>query len=271
MSSMSSMNFMNDNLDPSSSDRYTDVVELFNKHIKQSGKRFALPMIKDYLSTIQNPNTYNLARQALKSYYDRQYQSKPLADQARLNNLFRTIRRKRINKVVGRSKYFTIEEINTLVSNATARNACFIEALFYSGSRISALLNATLNDCTVVGAFVRIKITAKCSIQHEVIITLKLRDRIRQVFGGKIYLFETIAGKKYKREYVSREIKDTGKDCKLQANCHKLRHSLAMYLKQQGHSADEIAGVLGHQGVLTTLEHYFHGSITPEEQLGAFI
>ncbi len=40
-----------------------------------------------------------------------------------------------------------------------------------------------------------------------------------------------------------------------------------MYLKNvKGMSADMVAKALGHSSVVTTLEAYFHGSPTPEEQ-----
>lgn len=254
---------------PSSAARYDDVIKLFNSYIKQSRtkEKFSFEMVRDFLNTINNPNTHNVSIQALKKYFRKLYEKKSLSEQAKLFRFFETIRKKKPDKTVGKNKYFTPDEVKQLVDNATQRNACVIEALFYSGSRISAMLDAKVADCETVGQYVLIKTIAKCDIEHTVVIPLDLFNRIRYLFHGKVYLFETVEGNRYSREYISREIKDTGKSINMKANCHKFRHSLAMYLKEKGHSPDEIANVLGHQGVLTTLEHYFHGKITPEQQL----
>jgi integrase len=50
-------------------------------------------------------------------------------------------------------------------------------------------------------------------------------------------------------------------------SAHTLRHSKAMYLKEIKHfSPDQVAKALGHSSVVTTLQHYFHGTPTAEAQ-----
>jgi integrase len=44
-------------------------------------------------------------------------------------------------------------------------------------------------------------------------------------------------------------------------------HSKAMYLKEVRYfSPDEVAKALGHSSVITTLQHYFHGTPAAESQ-----
>jgi|MudIll2142460700_1097286.scaffolds.fasta_scaffold256138_2 integrase len=263
--------YANKGLRTGSQERYDDIIEMFNEHLEQHEIKFSLPVVKEWLEHITNPNTYNVHLHALKSWLKAKYAKKSMAERLRLREFFESLHMKKVRKSVDENGYLPLSSVLTLAESAPNRIGCFIEALFQSGARISALLNIKLTDCTVDTAkgFVYIRIVDKCDIERKVNMTLTLYNRILDTFRGQKYLFETFEGKKYTREYVSREIHEVGKALKVRANCHILRHSLAMYLKYLGFSADEIARTMGHQDELTTLKYYFHGTISAEQQLGA--
>lgn len=53
----------------------------------------------------------------------------------------------------------------------------------------------------------------------------------------------------------------------IDVSAHTFRHSKAMYLKDvKNLSADQIAKALGHSSVVTTLQHYFHGTPSANDQ-----
>ena len=86
-------------------------------------------------------------------------------------------------------------------------------------------------------------------------------------FEGKTYLFETKDGEKYKREFVSNEIKRQAKNkASISATSHTLRHSKSMYLKDvMKLTPDEISKALGNTlGVC--LKYYFHNTPSAEQQ-----
>jgi len=264
--------YANPRLRPASKERYDDIIKLFNEHLDQQGMKFSFQAAQEWLEGIYNPNTYNVSFHALKSWLRAKYAKRSMADRLRLREFWESIHMKQPKKAVDKNGFLTPDKVFLLVENAPTRISCMILALFFSGSRISALLRTKLTDCTIDSkeGYVYINTIDKCDMAGTVSITLSLYNKIRETFRGQTYLFETFEGKKYSREYVSREIHDVANRCELHANCHILRHSKAMYLKAQGYTPDEIARALRHRNILTTLEYYFHNTLTAEQQLGKF-
>ena len=75
-------------------------------------------------------------------------------------------------------------------------------------------------------------------------------------------------GTQFNRLNVTRDIKRFAKKIiNRDISAHTLRHSKAMNLKEIRHfSPDQLAKALGHSSVITTLQHYFHGTPTAEAQ-----
>ena len=258
----------NKRLRPATTQRYDDVIDLFNEHLKQHEIKFSLPAVKEWLSHIINPNTYNVSLHATKAWLKAKYAKKSAADRLRVRELYESIHMKKPRKAIDENSFLTPEQVYTLASNAPVRISCFIHALFQTGTRISALLNIKLTDCVVKDKYILIHTTGKCDIEGTVSMTIELFNKIRNTFHGQSYLFETFEGQQYSREYVSREIHAVGTSLKINTNCHILRHSKAMYLKSMGYTPDEISRALLHVNILTTLEYYFHNTLSAEQQLG---
>ena len=93
-------------------------------------------------------------------------------------------------------------------------------------------------------------------------------NQIIKTFKGNVFLFETRKGTQYNRLNVTRDIHRFAiKIIHRSISAHTLRHSKAMYLKEVRHfSPDQAAKALGHSSVITTLQHYFHGTPTAEAQ-----
>ena len=154
-----------------------------------------------------------------------------------------------------------------VAEKVSLRLSLMVKALFLSGCRISELINIKLDDVKVNDkAVIKVK-SGKGSKERTVYLPPKLYEQVRFVFRGVEYLFETGGHKKYNSNNIYNELKRQGTKAGYDISPHTLRHSKAMYLKEvRKLSADQIAKALGHSRVSTTLESYFHGTPTAEEQ-----
>ncbi len=143
-----------------------------------------------------------------------------------------------------------------------------VESLFWTGCRISELINIRVEDVKTNGKYAVIDVkSGKGGKQRTVYLPLEAYEKVKWLFRGKIYLFETESNKQYDRTNLYHEIKRQAKKHGYDISPHTLRHSKAMYLKDvKGMSADMVAKALGHSSVVTTLEAYFHGTPSAEEQ-----
>ena len=260
--------FRNTKLSKNSKVRYNSIVNKYKKFLKDNNLVEGPESIMEWLSTKQNYNTFNLSLQGIKEYIYKKFESLPPENRLELREFFESIKRKKPKKEITESEYLTKAQVYELADHTTDIVSCFILALFQTGCRISEITNVKLSDCRANG-FVYIKVHGKGSREREVSMTRKLYDRIRETFKGKKYLFETSEGKPYAREYITREISRQSKKMDYdKVGSHTFRHSKAMYLKdEKGYSPDQISKALGHSSSLTTIQHYFHGSLTAEEQL----
>lgn len=223
--------------------------------------------VKEWLAQFHNPNTYNLKWQAIKEWYRRRYETRSRYQRLLLSDGIETIKRKQpARSILQGDGYLTHEQVMRLADVATQRVSCFILALYWSGCRISELINIRLSDCRESDV-ITINIVGKGYRGRYVYLPRSLYKMIRRVFAGKTYLFETREGRQYGRSLPSDEIRrQAKKKMGLHAHAHMLRHSKAMFLKERGVSADQIARALGHASVTTTLAYYLHGVPTPGEQ-----
>ncbi|MBP7735438.1 MAG: tyrosine-type recombinase/integrase [Spirochaetes bacterium] len=260
--------FRNKALSKNSIITYSAAVKGFDKFVKDIHADYNVVTIDQWLKKYRNPNTYNLKLQALKEYILKQYEDEPPEVKMKLVEALESIKRRKPQKAVMEDDYLSIEKVEELASLAKPLTACFILALFWTGCRVSELTNIKIIDCRANGKVsIRIR-QGKGNKEREVYMPRTVYDRIREEFQGKEYLFETRAGTPYHRRNVSKTIaKEAREKMELDISAHTLRHSKAMYLKNvRGLSADQIAKALGHSSPLTTLQHYFHGTPTAEEQ-----
>lgn len=262
--------FRNARLLDSSKSIYSDAVKSYFKYLvsKKLSEDFNINSIRDWLFiTYRNSSTFNIRLQGIKEFYIKQYEGKPAIHRLRMREAFESVRRiQRACAKVGGIDYLSKKQVEQLSNKATTRISCFVLGIFWTGCRISELLNIQLSDCKI-DKEVRIKILGKGNKERYVYLPISVFTRITRTFSGSTYLFEKQNGKQYGRCYVSREIKRQAQTkMRLNVHAHTLRHSKAMFLKARGLSPDQIARALGHSNVTTTLAYYLHGAPGAREQ-----
>ena len=214
--------------------------------------------ISNWLETFDNALTYNFKLQGVKSYFLKYFEHESMDKYLELQQGFNSIKRKKARMAVDDSRYITYDEYQTLISVDTLiqlKSYCrhtnelsgysddtiqrinlFIQALFWTGCRISELLNIKVKDCST-NTITLIKINnGKGGKDRLVYLQKDIYNKIRKAFNGKVYLFETRKGTQFNRLNVTRDIhrfakKIIGRDI----SAHTLRHSKAMYLKEVRH------------------------------------
>src|SRR5208337_5213084 len=159
----------------------------------------------------ENAKTFNLRRIALKEHLLKLYEDEPADRQLELIRFFESIRAKQVKKAVT-TDYLTFEQIETLVKTCKSKEMqLVIWSLFWSGARITELLNIKLNDCRVNGTVI-IRIVGKGSKEREVYLPHHLFKKIRATFAHcKVYLFETKNNTQFNKNNISEYIRRAGK------------------------------------------------------------
>ena len=248
---------------------YLKEAEYYYDYLRETGQEEGVESVKSFLDKVKEekaPATFNLRMQGLKHYLMEKYKN-DMRQLFGITNLFESFRKTRVQKAVLKENYLTYEQVMDLADKISLRLSLIVQALFWSGCRISELINIKVSDVKVnKEAAVRVK-SGKGSKERTVYLSSQLYEQIQFVFRGKEYLFETGSHKKYNANNIYNELKRQGMKAGYDISPHTLRHSKAMYLKNVKElSADQIAKALGHSRVSTTLESYFHGTPTAEEQ-----
>ena len=260
--------FRNTSLTANSQKSYKTAVNQFLAYLERTGQKEDKDSVHAFLEEIRVTialATFNLKTQAIKEYLFAKYQYSP-KQLFGIQQTFKEIKKPKIQKAILQDDYLTLEQIESLSEKLTVKISLIAQTLFWTGARVSELINIKLENIETNKKAV-IKIMGKGSKERTVYLLLSLYSLARGVFRGKVYLFETASGKQYHPVNVHREIKRQGKKFSFNIHPHTFRHSKAMYLKDEKKlSADQIAKALGHSSVVTTLESYFHGTPTAEDQ-----
>jgi len=244
---------------------YTNAVQNYLKYLTTNNLAMNFDSMQSWLYGIESPKTQNTYLQALKKVLREAYK-----DDVRLLDLekdLKKLKQSKADKTIQESDYLTHKEVLKLIKKSPYRFALIIEALFWSGCRISELINIKLKFCEKQKDNIAITVIGKGSKERVVFIPGILFKKIVEEFNGDVYLFEHHK-KKFNRTYVSGRIKRYGReilDRKISA--HTLRHSKVMFLKDvRKLSPDQIQKAVGHADVSTTLAHYYHGTPTAADQ-----
>lgn len=250
---------------------YHYCIREYYKFIQTTGQVDGIKAVELWLETTGSASTYNLRKAAIAAHLRRRFENESAEKRFEIEQWFKKLKAKKPDQRQTESKYLPHADVMTLAEGSTDIISCLVLGLYWTGCRVSELINIRLDDCRA-GKFVTIKVMGKGSRERDVYMPRPLFDRIRKVFNGKTCLFETRNGGKYNRLCVTREIKrQSQRVLGVSISAHSLRHSKAMFLKDgRGMSADRVAKALGHTNVTTTLKFYFHGTPGPEEQ-GIFI
>ena len=168
--------------------------------------------------------------------------------------------------------YLTIEEIDKLldiklIKPIDYRNKAMLEVLFATGTRISELINLTLNQIDYNECIIRVLGKGKkdriIPIGNTAMEYLKLYINEYRGFILKTknseYVFINKNGTKISRQGFFKILKKLVKEAGIEKDVspHTLRHSFATYLLNNGADLRIIQELRGHENLVTT-EIYSH-------------
>jgi integrase len=264
-------------------ENYSNSVKSYLRFIKDHNINMGFDSVMSWLKTIKNPRSHNLGLQGLKAYLLKYYENESPIKILELHQGFERIKRKKPDMAVDEHKYITYQEYENIIvvdsieklkpyfkkrneiSGYTDVNikklVLIIQALYWTGCRISELLNIEVKDCQANG-HVTIRIVGKGSKERNVFLQNNIFQEVKKTFKGQTFLFETRAGTRLDRLNVTKDIHRFAKKIlRRNISAHTMRHSKAMYLKDVQHlSPDQVAKALGHSSVVTCLQHYYHGT-----------
>lgn len=266
------LQFRNGKLLPTSRDVYSTAVTQYQRFLVQNrlSGEFCIENIMKWLSQYNNTYTYNVRLVGIREWYYKQYEHSASAQRLKVRESFETLRRIKPSLAKLQSiDFLTVEQYQKLVKVVTERIGCLISALFYSGCRISELLNVRLCDCTMGrDGEVIIWVVGKGNKGRHTFIPRFIYKQIIEVFQGEEFLFETEEHRHMSRVYVSNEVRRQSRNkFGISVHPHMLRHSAAMYMKDKMNlSPDQIARALGHASIIPVLAFYFHGIPTARDR-----
>ena len=197
---------------------------------------------------------------------------------------------KKASVAIDKEKMPTHDDVKKMLLYSSEREKCFIEFLYQTGARVSEMLNVRLSDIED-GAngkcIVRLKGKGKrltvdnedlsLGKEREVKVDKSLIEKIKSVFEGETFLFETRGAtrKPYHRGYVLNRIKRIAEKANIgkRITPHLFRHAWALraYKAQvngQRVPINAISSYLGHSDPGTTLRLYGNERLS-DEQLDA--
>ena len=244
---------------------YTNAMVSFARFCQNEGFSEDLDSLRAWLNSITVPATKALYIAAAKKVLNSLYKGDPRLIE--VNEVLASIKPLKRKMTVTESKYLNRREVDVLIAGSSERIGLIIETLFVTALRISELLNIKLSDCTPIrdGNVYEVRVIGKGNKQNLVYINKELYDRLRAFFNSKPFLIGH-QKEKYRREYISKRIKDYGfKVLNKKIGAHTLRHSRAYDLMERGVSIDKVSKYLNHSTFSTTANFYLHTTPTLEE------
>jgi site-specific recombinase XerD len=139
------------------------------------------------------------------------------------------------------------------------KHKLIIRFLYQSASRVSECLAIKLKDCFVERDETKIRIVGKGNKEGFLRLSTKLFNEIRNEFQGNQYLFERNGKKKtYSRQNIFLIVSKFEQIIGVPFSPHKLRHSRATNLIQEGVAVSQVSKFLRHSTTKTTVEFYDH-------------
>lgn len=171
--------------------------------------------------------------------------------------------------------YLSQEEINVLLNSLNrntkieARNKAMLELLYASGIRVSELINIKVEHLNLKEKYLKVKgkgnkeriipLTELCASELE-IYYYQTRKEFLINDKDSDYLFLNNRGSKMSRQGFYKIIKNKGEMVGIyDLSPHKLRHSIATHLLNNGVNLKMVQELLGHSDISTT-QIYTHTS-----------
>ena len=236
-------------------DAYTLHNRKFIEYIKKSPEKINEEDIKGYIgfliSNKNSPRSLALKKAALKFLYD-EVLKKNIVN-------FKT---PKIPKNI--PSVMTMEEVKKLINSAGSyKTKMIIQFLYSSGLRLSELINLKINDLELKEKMGWVR-KGKGSKDRMFIISehlaKELNEYIKTLDKNEIYLFPGRNGTLSSRN-IQKIVESAAKRAgiKKKVTPHKIRHSFATHLVEDGVDIRKIQVLLGHSSISTT-EIYAHVS-----------
>lgn len=244
-------------LSPKTKEAYVMHMVSYEKYCQENNLEIGIDSAKDWISGSNTPSTHMARSSALKKVLSVIFKEHPGI--IGLLNSIHELKPVKRDLSITESKYLTEEEVEKIISLSTKKVGLMIRTLFVTGYRVSEFINMRYDKCTSIrnGEVYEIKVVGKRSKEYTTWIGKELYDEIKEVFQGKIYLFEN-SGHPYTRQHITLMVKQAGKKIGKNISAHSLRHSRAEELMNKGVSIDKVSKFLNHSSVSTTANFYLH-------------
>jgi len=231
-------------------------VKVYNKFLEENQSANLFDFF-DMLKASKRLTTVHNYRDALKAAYRQELRRQgrdTIENITYLDTVFKNIKPGKINKKISTEKIMRPDELVDFYKHAGTKTRLIGQALYWTGSRVSELINIKFADCTIRDKGVIIRIVGKGTKERTVFMPADLFIEIKETYNGKIYLFETAKGKPIGRRGVYILTKRVG--CKIgrsDAHPHTFRHSFASNkLASKELNVFEVQDYLGHADIRTT-------------------
>lgn len=177
---------------------------------------------------------------------------------------------KRATFAVKQTKFFTLDEIKKVITEAPPRVALWIEFLYITGLRIDEACKIRIRNLQQESPKIySIRVTGKGRKERIVFINSGLRRRLRETFRGNEWLLETSKGSMYDEKNVWRMLRRAGSETLGRVlTPHCLRHSFTAHRIRETGKITGVSLYLGHADISTTLGEYNNELLHPEEIIG---
>lgn len=223
----------------------------------------------NYLDDIGNSaNTKNRKISAVKSFYDYLFIIDVLNANENLGLKIKTVEKEKTQPI-----YLTLDECILLLKAVETqkgyinyeRDLCIITLFLNGGIRVSELCRINIRDIRVD----LLKIFGKGAKERTIFLNdvtisavnkwIKIRNKIDSIDKDALFLstHKTRITRNSVEKIVQKYVSLAGLDKKY--TCHKLRHTAATLMLQNGSSISEIQRTLGHESITTT-QGYAHVS-----------
>ena len=231
-----------------------------------TGKAIEIYLQLLYQTGKYRPATIALRLAAIKSFYRYLLKSEVMtynpSDTVQMDNIKENKTNKTINYI--RQKSLPALEINELIYKLDGLDKLIVSTLYFTGVRVSELININLNDFSFRGGNLTLTITGKGNKSREILVPQKLREIFKELginLTGNAFLLETkdYYGNRrpYSRGTINYRLKNIAKkygiDSKLSP--HWFRHSHATNALLRGANLREIQQQLGHSSLNTTQQY----------------
>lgn len=257
-------------------DSYKPVCNIFCNWLKAHNLGLNLYSFKKYYWTLieehKSPSTINatlvMMRKRFLHLFDKT--NNMIDKRAAFEYKMKTFKSpSKVNKGLSQEKLFSKEEIKTMISQTGLRTSLIIEFLYRSACRRGELCGILLKDCKEKRHHIDISIYGKGNKVRKIPIKKDLLKRIKNVFKGKKYLFETINNTKYTGKDIWAMVSQPSeKLIHRHMSPHMIRHSRITHIRAESGDLKATSLFAGHSSTAITADIYDHTEFDTKTILG---